>query len=99
MKKVFHKNNWDQGAVQLHVGPPLILLIKSNNSYKFDEDYVLVKLRRDPMLEKSDLYEFIMVFFITESRRVSYCSLVIFKLISRRQEHSLLARRFSIFVR
>ena len=58
-----HKKNWNQGAVHVHVEPPLITLIKRKNNEKSDEDCLKIKLRRDPTSKKSDLYEFKMTLF------------------------------------
>ena len=63
IKNFFHKNNWNEGVVQVHVGPPLIPLIKRNNDDKSDKDCVRIKSRRDPTTQKSDLNEFKMALF------------------------------------
>ena len=42
MKKVFHKKKWNAWIVELHVGTPLIPLIKSKNNGKFED--ILLKL-------------------------------------------------------
>ena len=47
----------------MHVDPPLITPIKSKNITKLDKYSVKIKLRRDPMTEKLDLYEFKMALF------------------------------------
>ena len=54
MNNVSHKNKCNQGAVQMHVDPPPIQLIKSNNDTKSDKDCVKIKLCRYPMSEKLD---------------------------------------------
>ena len=36
-KKMFHKNNWNWLAVQVHVEPTLFELTKSNNKEKSDK--------------------------------------------------------------
>ena len=46
-----------------HMETSLTPLIKSKHDYKSDTDFVKLKLRRNPTSEKSDLYEFKMVFF------------------------------------
>ena len=66
-KNVSHKNNWNQVAVQVHVHPPLIPLNKSNNDDKLDRYCVKNKLRRDPMSENLDFYEFKMTFLDNSS--------------------------------
>ena len=43
---------------QLHVGPPLIPLIKEKCDDKSEKNSVKLKLRIDPKLPTSDLYEF-----------------------------------------
>ena len=40
-----------------------IISIKSKNDEKSDKDGVNIKLRRDTMLEKSDIFEIKMAFF------------------------------------
>ena len=47
----------------MHMEPPLITLVKSNNDDKLDIDCVKMELRRDTKSEKSDLYELEMVLF------------------------------------
>ena len=48
---------------QPHVEPPLILLIKEEHNSKSDKNFVKLKLRRDPSLSTSDLYDGKMSFF------------------------------------
>ena len=38
MKKALHKNNWNRGAVQLHMHPTPIILFESKNDTKLDKD-------------------------------------------------------------
>ena len=40
MKNVSHKNQWNTGTVQVHVEPPPIPLIKSNNDDKSDKYFI-----------------------------------------------------------
>ena len=63
MKNVSQKKSWRTGAVQIHVETPPITLIKIKNDTKAKKDYVKIQLRRDPMSEKSDLYEFKITLF------------------------------------
>ena len=63
IKNVSHKNKWNVVTVQVHVEPPPISLIKIKNSDKLDKYFVTLKLCRDLMLEKSDLYELKMTLF------------------------------------
>ena len=63
MKKFSHKKIWHNGAVQIHVDPPPIILIKTKNDAKLKNDGVKKKLFRNPTSEKSDLYEFKMALF------------------------------------
>ena len=49
MKNISHKKFWSRGAVQIHLDPPQIHLIKSKNDTKLDKYSVIIKLRRDPM--------------------------------------------------
>ena len=51
MKKISHDKNWHTGAVQIHVGTPLIPLIKIKNDTKAGNDSVKIKLHRDPTSE------------------------------------------------
>ena len=53
-KNVFHKKNWNQGAVQVHVEPPPIPLIKIKNDEKLDKYCVKNKFHRYPTSEKPD---------------------------------------------
>ena len=48
MKNIFHKKNWNQGAVEIHVETPPILLIKGDNNTKMDKYCIKIELRRDP---------------------------------------------------
>ena len=57
MKNILHKNNWNQGTVKVHVEPPPIPLIKSNNDKKSGKYGVKNKFCRYSTPEKSDLYE------------------------------------------
>ena len=63
MNNVSHKNKCNTGTSQVYVGPPSITLIKSKINEKSDTYFVNIKFRRDPMSEKSDLYEFKMALF------------------------------------
>ena len=63
MKNVSQKKGWSRGAVQMHLDPPPITIIKSNNNVKLDKYCVKTKLRSDPTSEKSDLYDFKMSLF------------------------------------
>ena len=58
MKKVSDKNILHIGAVHIHVDPHPILLIKINNYLKVKKYCVKNNFGGDPMLEKSDMYEF-----------------------------------------
>ena len=74
MKNIPHKKRINTGTIQVHMDPPPIPLIKSNNDDKSDKDSIKIKLRRDPMSENLDLYELKMAFLITSSLRSSCCS-------------------------
>ena len=63
MKNIFHDKNWNKKTVQVHVDPPTILFIKSNNDDKSDKYFVKNRLCRDPTSENSSLYEFKMALF------------------------------------
>ena len=51
MNNVSHKRIWSAGAVQIHVKPPLIPLIKINNDKKAVKYCMKIKLCRYLMLE------------------------------------------------
>ena len=55
---VFHRKIWCNVAVQIHVEPPHVTLIKSKNDAKLENYCVKIKLCRDPTSEKLDIYEF-----------------------------------------
>ena len=63
MKNIFQKKSWHTGAVQIHVYPPPIPLIKSKFDLKTEIDYVKIKLRRNPRSEKLEMYELKMPLF------------------------------------
>ena len=58
MQNIYHKKKWNAGLVQLHMEPPPTPLIKIKHNDKSDNDFVNIKLRRDPMSEKADLFDF-----------------------------------------
>ena len=55
MKNVSYKKIWCTGELQIHVEPPLIPLIKSNNDMKVGTYFVKIKFRINTMLENLDL--------------------------------------------
>ena len=59
----FTQDKWNLGTLQVQVQPPPGPLIKIKNGEKSDKVFVIIKLRRDTMSEKSDLYEFKMDLF------------------------------------
>ena len=63
MRNFLHNKFWPTGVVKIHVEPPSIILIKSRNNEKSEDDCVKNKFRRDPTSEKSYLYEFKMALF------------------------------------
>ena len=63
MKNVSHNEKWNVGTVKLHVNLPLFALIKSKNVNKSDKYFVIIKLRRDMVSHKLDLYGFKMALF------------------------------------
>ena len=63
MKKFHHNKSFQTDAVQIHVDPPLISLIKSKLDLKTKRDDVNIKLRRNPTPEKMDIYELKMDLF------------------------------------
>ena len=50
-------------GTQPHVEPSPIPIIRENHDGKRDKEFVKLKLRRDPTLHMSDLYEFKMSLF------------------------------------
>ena len=42
MKSVSHKNNWNLGELQVHVEPPRIALIRSDNDEKLYKDCIKI---------------------------------------------------------
>ena len=63
MKNVLHEKGWNLGTNPAQVEPSLILLMKETYNGKSDEDFVKLKLIRDPTYSTSELYEFNMYFF------------------------------------
>ena len=63
MNNVLHRKCWIQGAVKIHLDPPVIPLIKSKNDAKPDKDCVEIKMCRDLTSEKLDLYKFKIALF------------------------------------
>ena len=53
MKNISQDKSWIISAVKIHVEPPPIPLIKTNNDLKTESDYVRIKLCRNPTSEKS----------------------------------------------
>ena len=49
MKNVSRKKSWCACAVQIHLDPPLIPVIKNKNYTKLENDCVKTKFHRDPM--------------------------------------------------
>ena len=56
IKNIFHKNSWRTSAVQIHVDPTNIPLIKSKIDVRSERDCLKIKLSRDPTTEKSEFY-------------------------------------------
>ena len=63
MKNVSHYKKWNAGLVQLQVDTPHTPLITSKHDDNSEKDFVKMKLRRDPMSENSNPYEFKMALF------------------------------------
>ena len=99
MKNILHKKIWSTGAVQIHVDPPLIPLIKIKNDMKLGKYFVKIKLRRDPTLEQLHLYKFKLALFGNRKPESSCCSCETSKLCSRIWERLLLEKIDSIFIR
>ena len=57
------KKLWITGMTHPHIEPPPIPLIQETHNGKSCKDFVKLKLRRDPTLSTSDLYEFKMALF------------------------------------
>ena len=60
---ISHKNIWHTWAVKLHVDPPPIILIKRKLDLKMERDYMKIKLCRNTVSEKLDMYAFKMALF------------------------------------
>ena len=58
MQNVSHRTKWNAGLLYLHVEPLPITLIKGKHDDKSENEFVKMKLRRDPTSENSNLYEF-----------------------------------------
>ena len=63
MENVSHNKGCLYESIQIHVDPPINPLIKIKFGTKQDKDCVNIKLRRNPMFYKSDIYEFIISLF------------------------------------
>ena len=63
MQNISHKKKCNAWLLQLHMDPPLITLEKGKHDDKLENDFVQMKLHRDPTSENSDLYEFKMALF------------------------------------
>ena len=63
MKTISHNKKWNTGTLKVHVEPPPITLKSNKNYKKSDKYFVKIKLCRDTMSQKSDLYEFKMALF------------------------------------
>ena len=63
MKNIPSKKGWMTELNHPHIEPPPITLNKEKHNGKSENDFVKLKLRRDPMLCLSDLYEFKISFF------------------------------------
>ena len=58
MKNVSQNNSYINGVVQIYVDPPPTPLIKSRLDLITERDYAVIKLYRNRMSEKLDMYEF-----------------------------------------
>ena len=58
MKNVSQNNSYINGVVQIYVDPPPTPLIKSRLDLITERDYAGIKLYRNRMSEKLDMYEF-----------------------------------------
>ena len=63
MKNVSHKKTLNAGVAQVHMEPPPFPMIRSKHNHKLDKDFIKLKLSRDLMSDKSNLYAFKMVLF------------------------------------
>ena len=50
-------------SVKIHADPPSVSLTKSKTNKNSEKDYAKIKLRINPSLETSDIYEFKMDLF------------------------------------
>ena len=97
-KNVSQKKNWRTSEVQTHVDPPPVPLIKIKNDIKVWKYCVKMKLRRDPTLEKSDLYKLKCPCLKTANQRSSCYSCETLKLRSKHQGLLYLTKIYSIYV-
>ena len=57
MKNVSHKKKWNTAVLEQHLDLTPTLLTKINHDDNSDKHFVKIKMRKDPTLENSDLYE------------------------------------------
>ena len=77
MKNVYHKEIWRTGAVQIHMEPHPIPVIKSNNDKKSENDSIKIKLRRYDTSEKLDMYKLKWPCLTAENQRSSCSSIAL----------------------
>ena len=63
MKNILHNNDCLSGSVQIHMDPPPTHLIKRNIDLNSDHHYIYIKLRINPTLKATDMYDFKIALF------------------------------------
>ena len=63
MKNILHNNDCLSGSVQIHMYPPHTHLIKRNIELNSDHHYIYIKLRINPTLKATDMYDFKIALF------------------------------------
>ena len=76
MENVSSNKGWMTGMTHPHLDPPPIPHIQETHDGKSDKDFVKLKLRRDPTLYTSDLYEFKCLCLTMAIQREFYCLFV-----------------------
>ena len=73
MKNISHKNNWFPGAIQLHIDPSPMHIIKRDTEMKKVEAYLIkVKLHRNLNSVMLDIYYHKWLYLKWQTRGVPY---------------------------
>ena len=63
---------WLYGLVQLYLELPTIPRIRSESDTKFEEDYIKIKLRSNPMPTASNMFQFKIAVFKIARWKISF---------------------------